>query len=520
MKNQLDKLLKQRLQAVHSIVGINLSILLYIITFFGIFTIFLPYIQIWEKPSRHIENVNLYKIDYEEILNYVTDKSELKEINPINIILPGYMQDPVIKINTRFKEDLLFNPKTKEKIQDEKNSKLANFLNELHYGAPLKKIGSYIFGLTAVGGMFLILGGIWLIIKVKYKKNSKSTTSKFSKWHRKIFIWIFIPFIIILLTGAIMKIGYELSSPMTYLSSKGETTKVWKIIGPSLFPKESNINKNNRTTKMLSLNKLIKKAKEINPNINYQKITLINWGDSSAIAKIEGYNPYIPFFNGLSNIPSVTLSGATGEMINQKNVFDRKWTNILYDTTFFLHILREVDIFTRLLTAFFMFLCILGLGFGILLYLEKKARKFPLNIPVYNGFGKFCLSGMIGVIPATGLLFFLQWLLPFDMENRFLIQKGLFAIFWIGTLTWAFYRINSYQAAKEFLYIGALFFVLSPFIHFYNSGFNPYELYTQNMINILSVDIGLFIFGALLYFVAKKLPSQRKTVQEFWAKRL
>ncbi|WP_323658676.1 hypothetical protein [Aliarcobacter butzleri] len=35
---------------------------------------------------------------------------------------------------------------------------------------------------------------------------------------------------------------------------------------------------------------------------------------------------------------------------------------------------------------------------------------------------------------------------------------------------------------------------------------------------ILSVDIGLFIFGVILLFVAKKLPTQREKIQAFWTK--
>ena len=125
---------------------------------------------------------------------------------------------------------------------------------------------------------------------------------------------------------------------------------------------------------------------------------------------------------------------------------------------------------------------------------------------------------MIGVIPATGLLFFLQWLLPFDMENRVIIQKGLFATLWIGTFTWSFYRLNSYQTVKEFLYLGGILFVLSPIIHFVNSGFYPSKLLEEKMYSILGVDVGLFLFGFILLIIAKKLPIDRERIQKFWTK--
>lgn len=88
---------------------------------------------------------------------------------------------------------------------------------------------------------------------------------------------------------------------------------------------------------MITMNELIKKAKEINPNIDIQEIELTNWQDSSATAKLEGYNPYMPFLNGISNKPSVTLSGVDGSLITQQTVMDKHWSGLFYDSVFFLH---------------------------------------------------------------------------------------------------------------------------------------------------------------------------------------
>lgn len=315
-----------------------------------------------------------------------------------------------------------------------------------------------------------------------------------------------------------MNIGYNGSAPMTYIASKGQTHDIFTLTGPILFPNEPRLEKKNDNVQMLPINELLKKAKEIAPQIDFQRVKIINWQDSSAIAKFEGYNPYMPFLNGISNNPSVTLSGVDGTLISQQEVMDKHWSGLFYDSVFFLHFLFGVDTFTRLFIATIMIISTFAIGFGVLLYLEKKARKFPIGVPVYQGFGKLSLAVMIGVIPATGLLFFLQWLLPFDMENRVIIQKGLFATLWIGTFTWSFYRLNSYQTVKEFLYLGGILFVLSPIIHFVNSGFYPSKLLEEKMYSILGVDVGLFLFGFILLIIAKKLPIDRERIQKFWTK--
>ena len=519
IEKESNKLFKQRLQRVHVVTGISFSLLMYVAVFFGIFAILLPYIQVWEKPSRHFKLADITTINYNSMIEPVLNDPEYPKINPISIIFPGYMQDPSLRISTEFVETKVFNPNTNQEVQNEGDlSQLSLFLNHMHYGRPFKDFGYILFGFTAVAVMFLVIGGVILILKIKYKNSSSSNVGIFSKWHRKIFTFVFPPFIIITLTGAFMNIGYDGSAPMTYIASKGQTHDIFTLTGPVLFPNEPRLEKKNDNVQMLPINELLKKAKEIAPQIDFQRVKIINWQDSSAIAKFEGYNPYMPFLNGISNNPSVTLSGVDGTLISQQKVMDKHWSGLFYDSVFFLHFLFGVDTFTRLFIATIMVISTFGIGFAVLLYLEKKARKFPNGIPVYQGFGKLSLAVMIGVIPATGLLFFLQWLLPFDMENRVIIQKGLFATLWIATFTWSFYRLNSYQTAKEFLYLGGILFVLSPIIHFVNSGFYPSKLLEEKMYSILGVDIGLFLFGFILLIVAKKLPIDREKIQRFWTK--
>jgi len=514
------KVFRQRLQRVHVATGISFSLLMYVAVFFGIFAILLPYIQVWEKPSRHFQTADITKIDYSSMIEPIISNPDFPR-NNIIITLPGYQHDPALKISHEFVEPIVFNPSTQKLLDNEKDqSQLAEFLNHMHYGRPFKTFGYLLFGFMAVAGMFLIIGGLIQVILIKYKNNGKNSVSKFSKWHRKIFTWVFPPFIIITLTGAMMNIGYFGSAPMAFMASSGKTAQVWNLAGPVLFPPLPTIEKKNDTVPMLEINQLIKKAKEVNPQIDFQKLTLINWKDSSALIKLEGYNPYKPFLNGISNKPSVVLSGVDGKLISHTKVLDKHWSGLVYDSVFFLHLLFGVDAFTRLFIAAIMAMSTFALGFGVLLWLEKKARKFPNNIPVYQWMGKLSLSIMIGVIPATGLLFALQWILPFDLENRFLIQKSLFALMWLSTLTWSFYRLNSYQTAKEFLYLGGILFMISPLLHFFNSGFSPLELLNNSMTNILSVDIGLFIFGFLFIFVAYKLPTTKDKIQNFWTNKL
>ncbi|RXJ90336.1 peptidase [Arcobacter sp. CECT 8983] len=518
MEESKSKLFKQRLFRIHIAAGMTFSIIMYIAIFFGVFAILLPYIKTWEKPSRHIEKVDITKIDYNEMINKALATPNYPK-NNLLIKLPGNMGDPAVIISHRFAKPLVFNPLTKEMIKNEtkEQSNLADFLNELHYGQPLKLIGRLSFGFVAVGTMVLIITGLILITIMKFKNQGKTQQAVFSKIHVQVFTWAFLPFFLITLSGAVMNVGLISSGPMSKILSKGEANAIDAVVGTVLFPQAKPIKKANIDEKMLPINQLLKKAKEINPQLDLKEVKLINWKDKTAQVEIVGYNPYKPFLNGgIFNKPSLTFSAVTAELIKEKKVLDNVWPVFLSEGIFFLHFLFGIDIFSRIAVAIIMSLCAIAIGFGTMLYLEKKAKKYDGKITFYHWLGKFSLASMIGVIPATATLFVLQWTMPFDLQDRVLWQKGIFYNIWLFTLFWSFYRINSYKAAKEFLYVGGILFILSSIVHFINSGFHPTTLIFNNMDNILGVDIGLILFGALLIYIAKKLPLERQEAKQFW----
>lgn len=512
-----SKLFKQRLFRIHIASGVIFSIIMYIAIFFGVFAILLPYIKNWEKPSRHINsNINIYKIDYNYMIEEVL-KTENFPKNNILVSLPGRMADPAVTISHRFTQAIAFNPTTKQKLNNEtkEQSYLAEFLNELHYGAPLKVIGRVSFGFVAIGTMVLIITGLILITLFKFSNKGKNQQAVFSKIHVKVFTWLFIPFFLITLSGAVMNVGLISSAPMSQMLTKGEAKTIDAVVGTVLFPQTKPVKKINNEVKMKPLNELLQIANQINPQLTFKVVKLVNWKDETARVEIEGYNPYKPFLNGgIFNKPTIILNAHTGELIENQKVLDKTWPVFVAEALFFLHFLFGIDIFSRVAIAIMMALCAIAIGFAMMLFLEKKVKKYENKITFYHGIGKFSLASMIGVIPATGILFILQWALPFDLEDRVIWQQGIFYNVWLATLFWSFYRINSYQAAKEFFFIGGVAFILAPIFHIFYSGFTLFEI--AKMSNIFAIDLTLFIFGLIQLYISKKLPKNKEEAKFFW----
>ncbi len=520
MKESKSKLFKQRLFRVHTAIGIIFSMFMYISIFFGIFAILLPYIQTWEKPSRYIQKVEITKIDYNSMIDEVLKNPNFPK-DDILLNLPGNMGDPALIISHRFAKPIAFNPLTKEKLNNEDKNKsyLASFLNELHYGAPLKIVGRLSFGFVAIGVMVLIITGFILIIIMKFKNKGKNQQAIFSKIHVKVLSWLFIPLLLITISGAVMNLGLISASPMSQILTKGKANSIDKVVGTVLFSQSKPIKKLNKKAKMLPLNELLIKAKQINPQLDLKQVKLVNWNDKTARVEIIGYNPYKPFLNaGIFNKPTITLDATTAQLIKNKKVMDNVWPVFVAEGLFFLHFLFGIDTISRIIIAIIMMFCAIAIGSGVMLWLEKKAKKFENKITFYHWVSKFSLATMVGIIPATAVLFLLQWLLPFNLENRVLWQQGIFYNIWLFTLFWSFYRINSYQASKEFFFIGGSIFILCVLVHTLSSSFNPIKLIKEGMIYIFSVDLALLLFGLLFIYISNKLPKNRDEAKLFWIK--
>ena len=506
-----SKLFKQRLLRGHVAVGIVCSLLLYPSVFFGMFAIFLPYFQAWEKPSRHVRSVAVTQIDYASPLAAVLADPDFPR-DRIIVKLPGFGNDPALRISHQFAAETAFNPLTGERLEDEgKASDLAGFLNGLHYGKPLRGMGFILFGFVSVAALFATFGGLLLVCVLSYKKAGSTRQSIFSYWHRTLFLWCSPLFIIVVVSGSAMCLSFFGSGPMTALVTHGEHTNIRPVIGPLLFPQDERVAPEEKPTASQPIKELVARARQINPDLVLQQLTLINWGDATARIKLEGYNPYRPFLNGVVAKPSVILNAGDGNLVVRSGVTDRPWSVLLTDMLLSLHLLFGVNIYLRLAVFFIMLACCLAVGFGVMLWLEKKARGFRGMIPVYHWLGKLSLAVMLGAFPATGLLFNLQWLLPFSLPDRLVWQQGLFFDAWLATLAWSFYRLESRRAARDFLLTGGLLFLTAPILHSLRIGGGPFSLVRQQMWTILSVDVGLAFLGVLL-LLASRFAAERPEI--------
>jgi hypothetical protein len=276
-----------------------------------------------------------------------------------------------------------------------------------------------------------------------------------------------------------------------------------------LFPEEKAEPAAGETAPMLPIARLVQKGQDAAPHLKIQRLVLYNWGDKTARIQLEGADRSAPFLTGVTNTPYIILNAVDGRVLKTVKTTDRPWPVLLTEGIYCIHLLFGVNIYLRLVIFMASLACLIAVGCGVMVHLEKQVKKFKGRAPFYHWLEKFSLAFMIGVIPATALLFNLQWLLPFDLKDRVVWQQGLFFDLWAATLFWSFYKVDTHGTAKLFLGLGGVLFMLAPVLHFLKTGISPVTLFQNHMTHILWVDAGLMFLGLVLTAAAVKGESNR-----------
>ena len=296
----------------HIILGLFTVFFFYLATFFGSLTLFMPYIKAWESPSRHFSIIQ-NKIDLDEILPEIIKKYELED--NIEITLASF-RDKALSINDKYSRTIYINPNKKEVLNTRyEDAFLSEFLNEIHIGRNIPKIGVILMGIASILMIFLCISGFIMFI---FNKKKKSENFYF-KWHKNLTLYL-LPFILVFaLTGAVLGFMLGNSQSLAYAASKSQTSNLRALVAPILFPRDK-IEKSLRKEQMLKISVLEKKAKIIYPDLKILQIKLFSWQKKNAQIKFLGYLKNDRILSGRINRMHIILNAVNGQIINKKDL--------------------------------------------------------------------------------------------------------------------------------------------------------------------------------------------------------
>lgn len=487
----------------HTKLGLFAFFFFYISAFFGTIALFIPQIKTWESPSRYFVYEKEYNYKLDEIIKRTIIQEDFST-EQIEVTLPSY-RDNVIAINDPASRTKYVNPYNSKMLDTTSDRAfLSNFFNELHIGSNIPKIGTFLMGIASVLILFLLVSGFILFFN-KHKKQAKEKKDFNYKWHKNVSIAI-APFILVFaLTGSVIGFMFPTSSSFALTASKGEHLNMRAVVGPILFNKDSIPKKGIENNNLINIDELLKKAKELYPELEIKRFKLLQWNNDNAQIKFFGYSNENRIMTGKINRIDITLNAKTAEEISRKTIDNSHVSAKTLSTFYFLHFIPDETLLVRIVYLILCIAFILSLVFGFLIWSEKKASKFVGNRNYYNFLERLSISVIFGVIPSSALALMLYWAVPPELFERILWIKGSFYVFWAFTLILSTYYDDILALIKSLALVTSFFLIGTIIAHVMNAAkYISILVQAGNMHTVLYFDLVLLILGIASFIFYKK----------------
>ena len=520
--------MKKKLFNIHRLIGINIVLFFFVYLFFGILTIFQPYVNIWENTKMHIKEVNIENINLNKCFNqvrkrsYFGEKGEKLSNDLIKFNFPSKEVKANNLINIYNRPNFYLDPKTCKKVRI-KAFTISKFFDSIHTGGGIFNsiFMKILFGFSSVAIVFLCLSGLLLIIRNSYKnKKTNSPKTFFAKYHRLILLYT-LPLVLIFgVTGALFNLGVYSSPVITSYLSDGKTMNILSLDRNILVDPDLEIIKASQKVKSIKLNDLYLKAKKEFEDIVFYEMEVYNYNDINARVKFIGYEPKNIFISSVGNETYVVLNGNTAEVIDKKTADQGTFAEKTLDALFYLHYLRTFDDIPRVIFAFICMGILFGIVCSVLLWMKRSAKgNFSTKV-----MKPLIFTIIVGSILSSSLLFLTSWIIPKSYlyfsynETLYYTQELLFYFTYVFVFIYILFKKSFYRITKHIVLLSGILFISSVIAHDYFSSFTMVKSFNLEIWEVFYTDLSLIIVGLLLIYSSYKLKEElfeeNKTIDE------
>lgn len=490
----------------HTLLGLFAIFLFYISTYFGSITLFLPYLNSWELPSRHYLNEIKYEhlIDIE--LNKIVRENKLNPSN-IEIQLPS-LRDDTIKISSENQNSVYLNPYTKEILDTNNESAIITTLfNKFHTGENIPIIGMKFMGISSIILIFLMISGIYLYILKKrtFKNSVKQNRNFIFKWH-KIFGFVLTPYVIIFaLTGAFLGFMLSNAAPIAFSATNYEKSNMSSLVRPILFAKKANLEESTLSSKPMQLKDLYQIASQNYPQLDITKINIYNYRLDNSQIMFSGYlkNEKSRSSSRL-NPMYIILNSKTAELVEKKELEDSHIMKKTLSAFYWLHFQVDEGLFLRVLFFIFGIIMLVCLFFGYLIWAEKKLKEDRFYFDILN---RFSIALMLGIIPSSAFLMIMYWIIPNNTFDRIIWVEGCFYLAWSFYLFYCFKENSIKKILKMIFLSSSILFLSTCFLHEIHLDIFLVELFEMGLLRQFFIDFSLILLGIFFYILYKKVDK-------------
>lgn len=506
----------------HTVSGIVISVVLFVIFFAGSFAFFKDEISTWERN----ESVAVKKeitLNIETALDSIGKKYNLhgRSISfthatterRVNVSLEG-SKDSLATKEDKESHFFYLDTKTFKASTYEESYSLGEFLYRLHFLAQIPyPIGYYLSGFVALFFLFAIITGVLLhwqkIVSNFYLFRPKEKLKTiWTDAHTSLGV-LGLPFqFVYAVTGAFFMIKLLIIAPVVMTLYKGDQNKLYQDLEYSSIPHDY---KYTPLQAPYPIDKLVMEAKNKWPNFDLTTVKIENYGDSNMHLTVEGELGYNTQFTGIGKL---VYQIASGKVITVKDPYTQTTyldsvKNILYRIHYGDYGGYALKIISFILGIISCFVIISGVMIWLVARDKKgvpeKKRRF--NRRVVHIYLAICLS----MYPITALTFIaVKIFYPLG-------QSGIYTLYFVSWLLLSLFFIIKRDDAftnKYCLISGSILGFLVPITNGIVTGNWFWKSYIQNQFQLFFVDVFWIVLASISLYVSWiKLKSTTQKTQ-------
>lgn len=500
----------------HTVSGIVISVVLYIIFFAGSFSFFRDEIVNWER-NETVAVTNDIDVDFNAVLDTLNNQHILygRDIE----LRKNYVEQR-IGVSLSASKDTILNKDGSLAASyfylDTKNTKqhsylesysLGEFLYRLHFLAQIPyPVGYYLSGFIALFFLFAIVTGV-----IIHWKKIVSNFFVFRPLQKLKTVWtdahtalgmIGLPFqFVYAVTGAFFMIKLLLVAPNVMVLFNGNQAKFYETLEYSHPQYEFH---KNALDEDFNVNTFINKTKKLWKNFNVNEVHIFNYGNQNMHVLVSGHLDYNQKFNGIGE---AIYNVKNNQLVHKKTPHTTSYLDGVKNTLFRLHFadyggytLKIISFVLGLITCFVIIS-------GVLIWLVARQKKdVPetkkrFNQKVVSIYLAICLS----MYPVTALAFSIVKIVT-PISQGFLYK--FYFISWLLASAYFMYKRDIKFINKYTLLAGSILGYLVPITNGIVTGNWFFIALKNNYFQVFLIDVFWIVLSTITLFAFFKLKNK------------
>ncbi|GGA66054.1 hypothetical protein GCM10008015_03470 [Flavobacterium palustre] len=502
----------------HTISGIVISVVLYVIFFAGSFSFFRDDIVNWERGESAVIS-NEIQLNYDQALKVLDTAYDLQgrkitisqSHNEKNIAVSlEATKDSLATKKAREGQFLYLNNATYKTSTYVESYNLGEFIYRLHFLAQIPyPVGYYLSGFIALFFLFAIVTGVLLhwkkIISNFYVFRPKE---KLKTWwtdaHTSLGI-LGLPFqFVYAVTGAFFMIKLLIVAPAVQFLYQGDQDQLYKELE---YTGNNYDFANQPLTKSFSINEIVAATKKNWTDFDITRVEIQNYGDTNMHLLVEGEVTYDKKFTAIGKI---VYKVANGEIVVKKDPYtSSSYLDIVKNVLYRIHFgdyggyaLKIISFVLGILTCFVIIS-------GVMIWLVARDKK---NVPekkrrFNEGVVRIYLAICLSMFPVTAMSFIAAKVFyPLGQNNLY----NVYFISWLLLSIFFILKKNNNFTNRFCLFSGSILGFIIPISNGIKTGNWFWMSFTNHQFQLFFVDVFWVILSGVTLYTAYKLRTTAK----------